>query len=410
MDALGFAIGSALGESELQQRRNSRATFNRSTNWNNPAFRTDAGAEALRAQQDANRAAAQSRSMGLVTLDDLLMSRAQPPAAANEPMAPVAAPVAQPAVAPALEDTLAFETGGTQAQMRGPLEMSQRPAVAIMHQPAAMPALAMPQMPGWMTERPQASAPVDTRSLTRGYGTPGSGVMANDYSLSLGRGNRQDVNRFAGLQQQDNVRQFQANEGAANRGKEMANAFFEHIITPFLTASGNIGAQQAAAQGRRDVATIQGQTQRDVAGQNNTAAIQQEMIRNTPALAKVLGFGQQDDLLGSVPQGAKGIMRSGRVIDNPAPAPQIIPLENGGYATTDGARVTMPRAANPLLDPSVNAQPQGAQQQAVDSLKPPKAGARIDAKTRDAYLKAHGGDKDKARQAARADGWDLTLQ
>lgn len=270
-------------------------------------------------------------------------------------------------------------------------------------QARTMPTLAMPQMPGWMSERPQPAAAVDTRSLTRGYGTPGSGVMANDYSLSLGRGNRQDVNRFAAMQAGDNQRQMQANEGAANRGKELANAFFEHIITPFLTASGNIGAQQAAAQGRTQVAGIEGQTQRDVADKNNFGVMQQEMIRNTPALAKAMGLGQQDDLLGVIPQGGVGIMRGGRQVANPVPAPQIMELDDGSLVTTGGLRVSRPKS-DLMMDAGVQ------QQNTVDSLKPPKAGTRIDAKTRDAYLKAHGGDKDKARQAARADGWDLTLQ
>lgn len=404
MDALGYSLGSAFADTELQRRNNSRPTFTRATNWNNPAFRRDAGAEALRAQSAANAAAASSKALGLVTLDDLLMNRAQQPAPASEAPAPMPVDTVAPiAPVPSLEDTMDFERGGAQAQMRAPLEMSQRIAPAIAQQAPAMPTLAMPQMPGWMTERPQPAAAVDTRSLTRGYGTPGSGVMANDYSLSLGRGNRQDVNRFAAMQAGDNQRQMQANEGAANRGKELANAFFEHIITPFLTASGNIGAQQAAAQGRRDEANIQGQAQRDVAGLNNTAALQQEMIRNTPALAKVLGFGQQDELLGTVGPGAKGIMRGGRVIDNPAPEPFIQYDQDGNIITSGNVRVSRPKS-DLMMDAGVQ------QQNTVDSLKPPKAGTRIDAKTRDAYLKAHGGDKDKARQAARADGWDLTLQ
>jgi hypothetical protein len=210
---------------------------------------------------------------------------------------------------------------------------------------------------------------VDTHSLTSGYGRAGSGASANDYSLAMGRGNRQDVNRFADRQTRDTERQSRAIQDDQGRRAALAMSLFEHVFGPSLTAQGNVGAQREAARGRERVAEISGDTERDVAGMNAetgryTADRQFDAARNT-ALAKVWG-----DVNAPLvnPEGGQIVQKGKVVASNPRQASATY-NPDGSWTTTGNTRVTMPRPAGLNIgDVNVGGQ-QGAPAASPDQVK-----------------------------------------
>lgn len=201
--------------------------------------------------------------------------------------------------------------------------------------------ITMPQIPSQVMDLFEPSQrQLERRSLSSGYGTPGSGARATDYALSLGQGPRQRVREFD-QQQTADIRWQQSERAADNeRRRSLATAVLEHIFAPSIQAQSNIGAQQVAAQGRRDVAEIEGQTQRDVATMNRPSMFEQVM-KVAPTIAGIIAQQQQGQV---IPEGAMWRGPTGETVNNPRPQPMFQQLDDGTIITTGGMKATMPRA------------------------------------------------------------------
>ncbi len=255
--------------------------------------------------------------------------------------------------------------------------------------------LTVPQIPAQVMDmfRP-SSMPVNPRSLSSGYGTPGSGVRANDYALSLGQVPRQRVREFDQRQSVDTNRQQGAVNADNERRSKLATAILESIFAPSIQAQSNVGAQQVAAQGRRDVAEIEGQAQRDVATMNRPSMFEQVM-KVAPTIAGIIAQQQQGQV---IPEGAMWRGPTGETVNNPRPQPMFQQLDDGTIITTGGMKATMPRA-DAGLGGVMAAGGNG-------SLPTPKtAGQKLTPAEAQQYVAAAGGDKAKARQMAQAAGF-----
>lgn len=154
----------------------------------------------------------------------------------------------------------------------------------------------------------------------------------------------------------------------ADRGMQFALAFLRDLVNPAVTAQGNIGAQQAAAQGRRDVATIEGQTQRDVAEAGRPSMMEQ-VFKGMDSLAKLYGVQNEAGRPTVLPEGSMALGRDGQTLaTNPRPQPIFQQLDDGSIVTTGGMRVSRPSGdqfangnAAPMTQPQAQQQmPPGA--------------------------------------------------
>lgn len=200
--------------------------------------------------------------------------------------------------------------------------------------------ITMPQIPSQVMDLFEPSQrQLDRRSLSSGYGTPGSGARATDYALSLGQGPRQRVREFD-QQQTADIRWQQSERAADNeRRRSLATAVLEHIFAPSIQAQSNIGAQQVAAQGRRDVAEIEGQTQRDVATINRPSMFEQ-FLKAAPVIGEIIARNHQMQQGQIIPPDGLLRMPDGQTISNPRPkteAGTILGFDpNGNAMVADG--------------------------------------------------------------------------
>ena len=272
------------------------------------------------------------------------------------------------------------------------------PATAATPMPASVRDIGVPD---WMTSAPRELV-VPHNFSTAAYGRQGSGVNANDYSLSLGQGPRQRVREFNQQRNYEAARSLgQFNEEEARR-IALAGSFMHHVISPFLTGTADVAKYGEQAAGKEAAARETALGQMGTQKLKNKGAMEQLQYGENLQKANPGVFSQVGNIHMQAPLKPVGLKEGenlynpttgATIASNPKPAEaakpvvesKITPLthtENGkkmihGYHDSKTGKVTPLTVAVPFDEPAATTAPAAANKNPTQGMKPEEIRGKI---------------------------------